>query len=292
MTMRQARDRRRPPASTTGRAWAPPSWLAPGLLLLLLAPLPGAAAAAGWNEFGLKADAVPAGGDTIVEPFFAFVLERSESDELGRWDGADVAAFATTRGRPSRLPVERLRSLERRRPQPGTAERSPGALVLAEWVIDFEGPLEFPLPYSILGYHPGSLRLSRSLVLAELAPMDLTVRWREKRQQREVALGGVRIYACESGYLLLDADAVVDRLLGELLDDSWTVGFVTARHGADRVGLGLMLGRDGRPIYGEFDFARDRIEAHGRPLAGALASASRRWLDPAGGRLPTPWVEE
>jgi hypothetical protein len=272
--------------------WRLPAF-APAFLGAVLASLASAPApAAAWNEFGLRPATVPAAGDTIVEPFFAFVIGQAEADSLGTWDAADVAAFAAARGRPSRLPVDRLVSLERRRPAPGTEGRHPGARVLAEWVIVFDERLGFPLPYSILGYHPGSLRLSRTLHLAEFAPVDVTVRWREKRRQQERALDAVRVFACEKGYLLLDADGVVDRLLGDLLDDSWTVGFVTARDGAARVGLSLMLGRDGRPIYGEFDFARDRVEAHGRPLAGALASAARRWLDPGGGLLPEPWVED
>lgn len=250
------------------------------------------AAAGAWDEFGRRPQAAAALSDSIAEPFFAFVLGRAEADSLGAWAGPDVAAFAAARGRPSRLPVERLVSLERRRPAPGTEGRHAGARVLAEWVITFDGPLGFPLPYSILGYHPGSLRLSRTLRLAELAPVDLTVSWTQKQRQERKPLEAVRVFACEGGFLLLDADGFVDRLLGDMLDDSWTVGFVTARDGRARLGLGLMLGRDGRPIYGEFDFARDRIEAHGRPLAGALASAARRWLDPAAGLLPEPWVED
>lgn len=282
MRMRRGRQgRRRLPALALAFRGA-------ALACLVAAPAPATA----WNEFGLRTAAAPAAGDTIIEPFFAFVVSRAEADSLGTWDAADVAAFAAVRGRPSRLPVERLVSLERRRPAPGTEGRHRGAHVLAEWVIVFDGPLGFPLPYSILGYHPGSLRLSRTLRLAEFAPVDVTVRWREKRRQQARALGAVRVFACEEGYLLLDADGVVDRLLGDLLDDSWTVGFVTAWDGTARVGLGLMQGRDGRPIYGEFDFARDRVEAHGRPLVGALASAARRWLDPAGGLLPEPWVED
>jgi hypothetical protein len=248
--------------------------------------------AAGWNEFGLAAAPAPAVTDTIVEPFFAFVLDRAETDSLGVWSGADVAALGTARGRPSRLPLDRVLTLERRRPSPGAEGRHAGASVRAEWVITFDGPLDFPLPYSILGYHPGSLRVARSLVLAELAPMDLTLSWHEKRRVVRHSVGAVRVFVFERGHVLLDADMVVDRLLGELLDDSWTVGFVTARDGARRLGLGVMLGRDGRPIYGEFDFANDRIEAHGRPLAGALASAARRWLDPDHGPLPRPWVED
>lgn len=268
-----------------------PSGRAFRLALALLVALPGPAGAA-WDEFGRRAEPVAAATDTIVEPFFAFVLARSEADSTGAWDAADVAAFARGRGRASRLPLAKLASLERRRPAPGSEGRFPGARVLAEWLITFDAPLDFPLPYSILGYHPGSLRLSRELVLAELAPVDLNLSWGAKRNREQRSLAQVRVFACERGHLLLDADAVPDRLLGDLLDDSWTVGFVTARDGRARLGLGLMLGRDGRAIYGEFDFARDRIEAHGRPVAGALAATARRWLEPSGGRLPAPWVEQ
>lgn len=267
-----------PPAAAALAAWA------------AAACLPAAAGA--WDEFARRPAAVAAVTDSIAEPFFAFVIGRAEADSLGAWSGSDLAAYAAALGRTSRLPVERLVSLERRRPAPGTEGRHAGARVLAEWVITFDAPLGFPLPYSILGYHPGSLRLSRTLRLAELAPVDLTVSWTHKRRQERRPLAAVRVFACEGGFLLLDADGLVDRLLGDLLDDSWTVGFVTARDGGARLGLGLMLGRDGRPIYGEFDFARDRIEAHGRPLAGALASVARRWLDPAAGLLPRPWVED
>ena len=261
-----------------------------GMGLCLVA---GGARAASWNEFGLARAEAPAPTDTIVEPFFAFVLSRAQDDSLGVWSGADVARFGQGRGQVSRLPVGRVVVMERRRPVPGTENRYAGATVRAEWLLTFEGAMDFPLPYAVLGYHPGSLRLSSSLELAELAPVDLTLSWREKKKGRvQQALGAVRIFVCERGYLVLDADAVVDRLLGELLDDAWTVGFVTARDGPGWLGLSVMLGRAGRPLYGEFDFARDCIEPHGRPLAAALAAAGQPWLDPQRYPLPRPWVEE
>jgi len=78
------------------------------LTLTLLAGVGAIAAptarAAGWNEFGLAPEPAPAVADTIVEPFFAFVLERSETDSLGTWSGADVAALGARRGRPRACP--------------------------------------------------------------------------------------------------------------------------------------------------------------------------------------------
>lgn len=252
----------------------------------------GGSRAAAWNEFGLPEPAAPALTDTIVEPFFAFVLGRADGDSLGVWCGADVAAFARERGQVSRLPLAHIVTMERRRPAPGTEDRFEGARVLAEWRLTFDGALDFPLPYSVLGYHPGSLRLSSALELAELAPVDRTLTWRDRKLgEVEHAVGAVRVFVCEHGFLLLDADAVIDHLLGDLLDDSWTVGFVTARDGPKWLGLSVMLGREGRPLYGEFDFATDSIEPHGRPLAAALAAYGRPWLDPRRYALPRPWVE-
>lgn len=261
--------------------------------VLSLAMISGdARAGGGWNEFGLAPKEATATPDTILEPFFAFVVGMAEADSLGTWRGSDVAAFAAKRGRASRLPMGRLASIERRRPEPGARGRFPDAVVRAEWVVTFDDKLDFPLPYSIVGYHPGSLRVSSSLRLAELAPQDVTLAWRHKREVVRHGVSMTRVFICEGGYLLLDADAVVDRLLGDLLDDAWTVGFVTARDGEQLLGLSVMVGRDLRSIYGEFDFARDRIEPNGRPLASALAGFARRWLDPAHELLPEPWAEQ
>lgn len=261
-------------------------------VLALVAAAGPARAGGAWDEFGLKPKATAAVTDTIVEPFFAFVIGMAEADSVGAWRGDDIAAFAKARGRDSRLPVGRMTSLERRRPAAEGRQRYPGAEVRAEWVITFDTPLDFPLPYSIVGYHPGSLRVSRELKLAELAPRDLTLSWRAKKETVQHQVGDVRVFAFEGGYLLLDADAVVDRLLGDLLDDAWTVGFVTARDGDRHLGLSVMYGRDLRSLYGEFDFASDSIEPNGRPLASALAAAARRWLDPGLGLQPAPWVEQ
>jgi hypothetical protein len=291
----------RPPAAGAPRtARAAAALLLTGAILLAVAgpaaagtdPAGDSSRGGAWNEFGLPAAAAPARGDSIVEPFFAFVLDQAAADSLGLWRTAALKAYAAARGTPSRLPVEHLVSLERRRPAPGSEGRYPGARVAAEWVLAFDDRLSFPLPYSLLGYHPGSLRLASTLVLAELAPVDLTLSWRVKRGREQHPVKQVRVFVCERGYMLLDADAFVDHLLGDLLDDAWTVGFATARDGDHWLAISLMLGREGRAMYGEFDLARDRIEPHGRPLAEALAAAARRWQEPFADRLPVPWVEE
>ena len=102
---------------------------------------------------------------------------------------------------------------------------------------------------------------------------------------------GVSVFALERGHVLLDADGWLDALLGAGLDDAWILGFVIGRQEGRLLGLGVSLGRKGRHIYGEFDFANDRVLAHGRPLASGLSRLSRKWLNNADGNLPTPWLE-
>jgi len=228
----------------------------------------------------------------VQEPLFEFLLGMVEQDSLGTWTGADLAAYVRRAGRPSRFPLEEVVRISRRRPPTPRSAHYPGAEVRAVWSLELTGNLDRPMPYSILGYHPGSLRVAGRLVLAELAPQILTLHAGGGEGPGTFRVTGFRVFALEEGYVLLDADGWLDALLGGGLDDAWIVGFVTAREDGRRVGLGVSLGRDGRRIYGEFDFARDAILAHGRPRASAMSRAGRTWLDPDRAHLPVPWSAE
>ncbi|MFH2050999.1 MAG: hypothetical protein ABIK96_00890 [bacterium] len=258
---------------------------------LLLAALVGAGGAAGqaWSEFGAPAREAPAAGTEIREPFFEFLLAMADGDSLGSWTGEDVRRFAGERGRASKFPLSDLLLVERVRPpsfRGGGAQRP-----VAVWTLELAAPLDKPMPYDILGYHPGSLRVSRRLVLEEVRFGSQRLDFEDGRQQRSVALRDVRLFAITEGKVLLDADGFVDALLGAALDDAWTLGFATAWEGESRLGLGVSLGRKGRRIFGEFDFVNDKVLPNGREEASALSSFCRRWLERERDRLPAVWVE-
>ena len=147
------------------------------------------------------------------------------------------------------------------------------------------------MPYSILGYHPGSLRIGGVLVLSELGPMDLVITYEEDGERVRQLMTEVRVFPLEQGHVVLDADGFLDALLGASLDDAWTLGFVIGREEGKLIGLGVSLGRKGRHIFGEFDFFEDKVLVHGRPPMSALSRASRRWLNVESGNLPEPWIE-
>jgi hypothetical protein len=255
-----------------------------------------AVSARAWSEFGTSDkkgdDAAVREGPEIREPFFEFMLGMAEVDSLGSWQGAELRAHTLATGRESRFPLDEVVSLERSRPAAAAVRKYPGATVRAVWTLTLTEDQDRAMPYSILGYHPGSLRVAGRLVFSELAPSDVAISYVEDDVQVTRHLTEVRIFPLEEGHVVLDADGWLDALLGSGLDDAWTLGFVVGREEGRLVGLGVSLGRKGRKIYGEFDFNRDKVEAHGRPVMAGLSRASRRWLNVEDGNLPPAWDEE
>ncbi len=226
----------------------------------------------------------------IREPLFAFMLTMARRDSVGQWTGDQLRQYALERGQGSRLPLDTVVSLSRQR----TDERSTAAQVapgrvVAVWRLEMVTPLKTPLPYSILGYHPGSLRVSQVLELAELGAVARDLRYRQEGELVHTLVTGARVFALSAGSIVLDADGWLDALLGSGLDDYWTLGFVTARAGDRMLGLTVNLNPDLVTIYGEFDFKSDKVLSSGSPLAGALSRWSGEWLNPQNKNLPRPW---
>lgn len=251
------------------------------LILLLWAPRAQSQEMEVWEddpfEFAarLKQEKLDAARPEIGEPFFAMILQYAAGDSLGQWYQPEVAAFINQRGEPSRFPVDKLVSLSRRRPTPDDSAAWPGVAIQAVWSIHLTGSLEPAMPYSILGYHPGTLRVSGDLRLLEAHLGGISLRV----EGTTVMVTQVHLFRLEKGTVALDVDGWLDSLLGKALDDAAVVGFVTAREQDRLLGLGVSLGRKGRKIYGEFDFRRDKVLPNGRPLASALSAACRSLLN-------------
>ena len=266
--------------------------LLPAAAMLATATVALPSPAAAWSEFGTVTEKEPAvQGPEIQEPLFELLISLAEADSCVSWSGDELRRWVESTGRKSKFPLEAVTALERRRPGGDRAGRYPGSRVRAVWRLELTGKQDRPMPYSILGYHPGSLRIGGVLVLSELAAQRLDVSYVHDDETVSRSVTDVRIFPLETGHVLLDADGLLDALLGKALDDAWIVGFVLGREEGRLIGLGVSLGREGRHIYGEFDFTRDKVLPNGRPLASALSRASRRWLDPDTGHLPEPWAE-
>jgi len=270
------------PAASPGDPSAPGAQFAPGA----------AADSAGRRPVtGLSATGLINAAE-LRDPFFRFTFGMIAIDSVGVWTRADLDRYITASGEPTRLPLDRIVSIERRVAVGAERERRLGSIVERIWRIELTEAFAVPMPYSILGYHPGSLRISHELILSEwyLGSPDLefTIDGRERR----FTTAGLITLRVDAGYLVLDADGWLDALLGKKLDDAWTVGFAFGRLNGRLVGIGITVGRDGRKTYGELDFAKDEIVAHGRPPARALSYYCRPWTAPPRGQPDRAWQFE
>jgi hypothetical protein len=215
----------------------------------------------------------------VVEPLFAFVFSMVEEDSLGTWTADDLLAFAAAWGHESAFPVaEHLESLTR---EALTAEEllsQRGVRCSRRWVVRLRPALaEFPLPFSILGYHPGSLSIGTPLVLNEWSLGGRSVHVTVEGKTRAYDAEAITVWQVTEGWLILDVDGWLDTLLGKAADDAATEGFTACWVEGELIGVGNSVGRKGRRIYGEFDFRSGEIENHGRPLAQGLAYYTRGW---------------
>jgi len=207
----------------------------------------------------------------INEPFFALVLQWAADDSLGTWSGDDVRDYADHLKRPSKFPLDELVSFSRFRPGPEDNDVWPGMTIKAIWNFELAGDLDSPMPYSILGYHPGTLRISGKIRLAEVHLGSVGL----KKLDGSTVVSDIKLFRLEVGTLVLDVDGWLDALLGKRLDDAAMLGFVAARENGHLIGLAVSVGDEGRSIYGELDFQRDKVLANGRAVASALSRACR-----------------
>ena len=279
-----------------------PALLPALLMVLLLAPLLVVSVAAGAAEttqrpaarpsvLGLE-EAAAAGHQEIRDPFFAFILGLVDTDSLGTWTGADLDSFCRRLGKASRLPLDQIVSIERRVAQGSEREKRRGITVSHIWRIEMAGILDVSVPYSILGYHPGSMRMAREVVFSEWPLGSPNLYAVLDGEVQKFTTRGLTVLRVDAGYVLLDVDGMIDRLAGKSLDDSWTLGFAFGRVDSSLIAVGIAVGRNGRKLYGEFDLAEDEILTHGRPLARSMSHYMRPWTAPPAGQSDGAWQQE
>ncbi|MBK6900598.1 MAG: hypothetical protein IPH09_15545 [bacterium] len=262
---------------------------------LLAALLLAAGPARSGDDHLWGAPAAAAAEPEVRDPFFAFCVALAEGDSLGVWTGRELAARLAATGRRSKLPVESVVLMERREVPPALQPTHRDRRATRRWRVELDADLARPLPYSILGYHPGTLHVSRVLEALEWVLPGTSVRV-DGPDGPELRVGAMHALRLEAGHVILDADGLVDRLLGKKLDDTWTEAFVLARvegaadpreNGLNGVALGRA--RNGRPLSGAFDFRRDEVLPNGRPAARALSGLCRPVVAPYEQPDPRAW---
>ncbi len=231
--------------------------------------------------------------EQVKEPLFAFVLSMVAADSLGTWTAADLDAFAAAWGEKTDFPLDRLATLARELVPPGERKQHDGLESRRRLVFTIRDQhLEFPMPYSILGYHPGTVVVNSPLVFDEWALGPRTIEVRVDKEKRRYAVDALTVFQIRRGANYLDVDAWLDNLLGDVVDDSWTLAFAAGWEADRLVGFGVSTGRKGRRIYGELNFRTGEVEMHGRPVIRGLAATVRDWVTAEEIAGPRPWRDD
>ena len=216
--------------------------------------------------------------EDVFDPIFAFVLSVLERDLYGGVDTAWFDSLATVEG-GSKMPYQEIARLERR----------PGDDFVDAYVRMTMGDrTDFPIPYSILGYNPGTMRFAPHVDMLHWNIGDRDFEFvldEDEGETVSVAARDAHLFVISDGYMELDIDGWLDRLLGGRLDDVSMTGFFVFREGDDYIGLGFGYNKSEDGRTGSFDFVRNESifpapKVHlsvGRTMRSVAEARLERW---------------
>ena len=226
----------------------------------------------------------------ILEPFYAFVVAMAEADSLGSWNRADLEAFLGEHGQASRLPLEHLVSIQRAEIAPEDTEYRRGVTVTRRWRLVLDEALHYDLPNRVLGYQLGSVSVASQLVFSEWRLGDRNTYAPTDTGVAILPAEDVMVFRLDEGWIMMDVPAVLDKMLGGKVDDSWTQGFAICRREGAVHGLALSQNRDRRQLYSEINFATNKISLDRSPFSRGISVLVRPWVaPPATEAEPSVW---
>jgi hypothetical protein len=181
---------------------------------------------------------------------FAYLVHLLDTDAYGAVTGAQLRQVQAAAGRRSRIPCEMI----------GEVRRAPGEAAGEGWVrARFTGPLDVPIPYSILGYHPGSLVSSQEVVAREWRTPRSVIRDPAGDVKPDLLVEDLTLWAFVEGEVVVDIDGWVDALMGSNLDDTYVVGLAFFRFRGAAYAMALGYNREGQPRSGALHLAEDEV---------------------------------
>ena len=218
----------------------------------------------------------------IKEPVFALLVGLVETDSYGMLTRDHLIRDLRRRKLSSHLPYQWVTSVTRESEYPGQT---------ATVTITFDHDMDLPVPYSILGYHPGSFLASDSCVFREWRLGDITLQhpYQEKGKwlYRPLKIEDVHAYGLTSGKISIDFDGWLDNMMGGALDDTYVVGLILFKYNGVWTGMATGYSKDKAGRSGGFNFEKDEImfpgpdemKTIGRTLRGKMEEWLLSWPD-------------
>jgi hypothetical protein len=256
---------------------APPT---PADTLHWVAATPAAASA----HFGLPPLLEPEPG--VNDPVFSILTRLITGGSYGTLTEERLRQELARMGGKSRLPYQSVVSVTREPVNPGST-----ALV----TVEFKKPIDLPIPYSILGYHPGSFLVSQHCLFREWDLGKVRLLEPDQKDARSVArnidLEEVHLFAVVEGKVRIDIDALVDLLLGDAADDTDITALMLCRWKGEWYGVAMGYGDDKGGRSGILSLRQDKIllpppeglRGVGRQMRARAELLGRAWNAGGGG---------
>jgi hypothetical protein len=194
--------------------------------------------------------------DAVQDPIFSILIGLIEHNVYGTLSQSRLQNEVDRQGRPSKLPYQSIQQVVR---LPMSEDRPTG-----EVEVRFDGDIKLAIPYSILGYNPGSLRASAVCLFQEWDLGDLTLAHPVKKEgdkwiHKPVELTNAHLFGIVEGELLLDIDGWLDKLLGGKLDDTEITALLLCQYEGDWHGFAMGYNSSKKGRSGALNFRKDKV---------------------------------
>ncbi len=230
----------------------------------------------------LPVPAQPRLPEDVSDGVFGYMIGLFDDNLYGVVTGAHIVRVLDILHRPSRVPTEVIESFTRAR----------GDSPQESWVeVRFAGPLKVPVPYDILGYHPGSLASTPTVIVREWRVGHLSIPFAGPPEPTTLMVDDLALWGVVSGDVEIDIDGWIDALLGSRLDDTRIVGLAVFRFQGVRYAMALGYNPEGEPRSGSLDLRRDEIKFPASEELKAIARNLRSHIVERLARMGLPiWV--
>jgi hypothetical protein len=185
--------------------------------------------------------------EQVKDRFFAYLIGLIEVDTCGVLDARQLESVLKDFRGSTAIPFETIVDIQRECSSPA------GPRTVS---ITFTEDLKTPVPYSILGYHPGSVKAS---CVVRFLEWNIPMQTLRSRRDEPIELTQIHVFGLYEGWAVIDIDAWLDKILGGMLDDTRIVALALFKYAGDWHGLAAGYGPSGEGRSGIFNFSQNRI---------------------------------
>lgn len=184
--------------------------------------------------------------DVVKDRFYSYLIGLIQADTCGVLYASDLETVLDDYEGKTAIPFKTIKDIRR-----GCGRSNPREISIA-----FHKMLKTPVPYSILGYHPGSVTASPEVRFLE---WDIASKTLRHSRNEAIELTDVYVFGVCDGWAVVDIDNWLDTVLGGLLDDTRIVVMALFKYNGEWHGLAAGYDPTGDGRSGIFNFSQNKI---------------------------------